>query len=147
MTSIKSEQQNEVVAAVMADAKLAGVLAVMLKAVGNDPTLLAKVSEGGLSKALATLPIDPNCTTLSADQVDVLYTRLVQTTDLTEARAIADQLGKIEKDDLHVPQNIKDDLRLHDPFLIHLGFRHICSKIVERLAARTENENKGIPCD
>ena len=54
-----TEQQKEVLAAVLDNPVLADVFAKMLKEVGNDPAALAQYSRGNLEAALTALPAAP----------------------------------------------------------------------------------------
>lgn len=65
-----TEEQKEVVAAVLANPELAGVLARILKEVGNDPTTLAQYSVQQLTKAIETLPDAPPINGESVTTVD-----------------------------------------------------------------------------
>ena len=150
METEKTVQQDKVIAAVLADSNLADVLSKLLESIQYDPALLARVSTGGLKKALATLPIDPNCKVINAEQIEYLYEKLREFSncenptaqDLIEAKAIVDRFRKIKEGDLIVPQSFKNETRLFGDFLAHIGFTQHCNSIVKRLSHRIELQNR-----
>jgi hypothetical protein len=64
-----TREQKEVIAAVLDNPTLAGVVAKMLKEVGNDPTLLAQHSKSTLANAIDSLPAPEAAPTITIEHM------------------------------------------------------------------------------